>query len=112
MDALDRGGARRVLLTLLLDHGLILGGAFPLVLGAVDHRPPWLWLGVALVLAGVAVEAVVLTWSARLVRRGSRTPAPPGPTERRAICLGCGWTGVIPKPASCPRCHRPTTGLG
>lgn len=100
---------------LLAYHVLILVGAYLIVRGDSAGSLPLLYIGLALVVAGIATEAAILAWSARLTQRSAVAPgsvgAPVGHTETaaaisRRFCIGCGWTGEEAR-TLCPRCARP-----
>lgn len=100
---------------LLAYHALILVGAYVIVRGDTAGSLPLLYSGLAMVAAGIATEAAILAWSARLTLRSAaasvadRTRA--GPAGTRAsnshrFCTGCGWSGAITQ-GLCPRCAHP-----
>lgn len=111
-----RGLVGRALGALLVDHLLILLGAYLLVESTLSSSASELRAGVALVVAGVAVEVAVLGWTASLARRAALVLQRPRTEDRdsttlslpRSACLSCGWAGAAPRGAVCPRCYRPT----
>jgi len=100
--------------TLLAYHVLFLAGAGALVFGFARNSPIGMYVGLALIVVGIAAQQFVLRRSADLATRGtpftvgslgrgaqSRTPDPRGPW----LCPGCGWRGVQGA-GSCPRCGK------
>jgi len=105
---------RRVLVLLLVDHLLILLGAYLLLAAAGTSRPGWTGVGASMLLTGIGIEVGVLAWAASLARRAATTGSSsvvvgPATDRGRSLCPTCGWSGPARPRATCPRCHRPTT---
>ena len=126
-----------MLLPLLAYHAFILVGAAVLLIGVIRGSIPLTVGGVILVAVGIAIQTLVLRWSAALTaeaaRRGASAPAPSSPADPRTraewLCIACAWKGSgavrdlspmreVPHPASsvgwlAPPCgtpHRGTVG--
>ena len=106
---------RKALGPLLAYHILILGGAFFVAWGVSVGSRANLAIGVALIVAGIAVEVAVLVWSAGLTKQSARMATGPWPVDRPAsvrpmvgprFCTGCGWFDSADR-SICPRCGRP-----
>lgn len=103
-----------VLSVLLVNHALILGGAFLLVAGSGGRQSLWEATGASLVVVGIGIEVALIGWSASLARRARPDrldPAVRGPettnSSARHLCLACGWSGPADVAGICPNCHRP-----
>lgn len=111
-DRAPGGLLRQVLPPLLLDHVLILVGAWLLVSSFEAHRTMGVAAGAGVLASGIIIELVVLVWSATLVRAAARTLAPSvsgpdiGRFRQRSRCTSCGWSGVVRVGSLCPRCAR------
>lgn len=108
---------RTIVGPLLAYHILILVGALFVVAGIRQDNLSWEWVGVFLVIAGVATMIAVLWWAASLARRNwtalgppSRELPEPNTTERRSVCGSCGWMGISRTP-TCPRCRKPVVRM-
>jgi hypothetical protein len=100
---------------LLADHVLILVGAYFVIAGHERGSAGSVALGASFVSAGVLLEAVVVVWTARQVRRlgpGSVVPSGAaailGTGRETARCFSCGWTGTPGPSRVCRRCGRAT----
>jgi len=105
----------RVLAPLLVNHLLILVGAYFLVTGSREGPSSWLAFGAALLATGIAIEVAVLGWSVSLARAAAVSalardvgPSAPGSALARRSCSACGWSGERSPGGLCPRCRRPT----
>lgn len=97
---------------LVLYHALVLFGAYLTIRGILDGEPADEYVGVGVIIGGIAVEAAVLAWSAGLTRRAAAVARTVGESgadrtpERRAgtaQCVRCAWEGVA-EGSVCPRC--------
>ncbi len=100
---------------LLAYHALILVGAYVIVRGDTAGSLPLLYTGLAMVAAGIATEAAILAWSARLTLRSAASSGADrmraGAVGTRAsashrFCMVCGWSGAVTQ-GLCPRCAHP-----
>jgi len=98
---------------LLLDHVLILLGAFFLVVGAHRGMAAGAAWGIFLIAAGVGTEIAVIGWTVSLARHPPSqlgTPLSPGSVPALgpglSLCPGCGWSGRPTGARLCPRCLR------
>jgi hypothetical protein len=102
---------RRVAPALVVNHVLILAGAYFVIEGAFRFGPAWIAAGAALLAGGVGIEVGILFWSARLARKASGKVARPVRLDgsvtvasaRVARCFRCGWHGEVRR-QTCPRC--------
>ncbi len=102
-----------MLLPLLAYHAFILVGAAVLLIGVIRGSIPLTVGGVILVAVGIAIQTLVLRWSAALTaeaaRRGASAPAPSSPADPRTraewLCIACAWKGSGAV-RYCPRCGK------
>jgi hypothetical protein len=109
---------RRTVAALLVNHILILLGAFFLIAAPGKDHGAWIATGVAMVTVGIGIEVSIIVWAATLVRHDRTTsPRPEGdspgesPRGGRWLCTNCGWSGTPRTLVLCPRCHRPAMRL-
>lgn len=107
-------GSNRTFALLLGYHALVLVGAAALVGGYFASVPLELDLGLALVTAGIGLQAGLLVSEARRIRSAPssiprRRVGEVGrldlPTARAMLCPFCGWSAVTGA-RTCPRCAR------
>jgi len=107
-----------ILSGLLVDHVLILGGAFFLVAGSSGGHVSWETAGASLIVVGVGIEVAIIGWSASVAQRSRRQPV--SPTDHavgevtvrvRHLCPSCGWSGSTGVAGICRVCHRPTVRM-
>jgi len=89
---------RALLGPLLLNHILILLGAFLVVFGVHGSSTILEIVGSALLSVGIAIEAAVVAWSAALIGRSA--------AGRNLIPANArpGFSGAVPRLLLCPRC--------
>jgi hypothetical protein len=93
----------------VLYHGLILVGAYLLVVGYIDGLRWYEAAGGVLVALGIVVQGAVLAWLAKLSRKASIESPEPGAGvggPSRWLCVRCGRKAGTPTFA-CPECGGP-----
>jgi hypothetical protein len=102
---------RRALGPLAAYHVMILVGAALIVEGRLHGSPTWFDLGVALAVAGIVLELLILGWTYRLAASAAARSmprvdaAPREPSVPTRLCVSCAWHGRWAG-ACCPRCGK------